>query len=358
MTKAFAARTDAKSLKCLIWDLDNTLWDGTLSEGDDVRLKHGVVDVLRTLDERGILHSIASKNDYDQAWAKTREFGLDEYFLYPQINWAAKSVSVGQIAKDLNLGLNTFGFIDDQPFERAEVLFVHPQVTTYDAAELASVLSYPEMIPRFITDDSARRRTAYRAELARKTAREESERPEKEFLDSLNMVFTIAPAEEQDLRRCEELTVRTNQLNTTGVTYSYDELLELSRSPDHMLLLASLEDRFGSYGKIGIVLVDLGEEVWTIQLLLMSCRVISRGVGGILLTHVIRKAANAGVKLEALFARNDRNRLMQITYQLAGFRKVGRGTPAILEYQGPANPPMPHGVEIRILLTPTSHEIE
>lgn len=349
MNKAIAIRTDAKSLKCLVWDLDNTLWDGTLSEGDDVRLKDGVVDVLKTLDQRGILHSIVSKNDHDRAWAKVREFGLDEYFLYPQINWDSKSAGVGQIAQDLNLGLDAFGFIDDQPFERAEVRFVYPQVTTYDVAELSSIPAYPEMIPRFITDDSARRRTMYRAELARKTARETSGQPDKEFLDSLNMVFTIAPAQEQDLRRAEELTVRTNQLNTTGVTYSYDELLELSRSPDHMLLLASLEDRFGSYGKIGIVLVDLGEEVWNIQLMLMSCRVISRGVGGILLTHVIRKAHEAGVKLRALFARNDRNRLMQITYQFAGFREVPRATQAILEYQGPPNPPMPDGVEINIL---------
>jgi FkbH-like protein len=347
MNEAIAARTDAKSLKCLIWDLDNTLWDGTLAEGDDVRLKDGVVDVLKTLDERGILHSVASRNDHDQAWAKLQGFGLAEYFLYPQINWGAKSASVARIAQDLNLGVDALGLVDDQPFERAEVRHVHPTVTTYDQSELAGILSYPELVPRFITEDSALRRTMYRAEVFRKTARRESGKPEKEFLDSLNMVFTIAPAEEQDLRRCEELTVRTNQLNTTGVTYGYDELLQLSRSPEHLLLLASLEDRFGDYGKIGLVLVELGAKVWTIQLALMSCRVISRGVGGILLTHVIHQAHEAGVRLEALFARNDRNRLMQITYQFAGFREVEPGPPAVLEYQGPARPPMPGGIEIR-----------
>lgn len=349
MNKGVTARPESKALKCLIWDLDNTLWDGILSEGDGVRLKHGVLEVLKTLDERGILHSIASKNDFDQAWAKIQELDLDQYFLYPQISWDAKSAGVGRIAQDLNLGLASLGFIDDQPFERAEVRFVHPEVTSYDAAELADILSYPEMIPRFITEDSARRRTMYRAELSRKTARQESGQPEKEFLDSLDMVFTIAPAREQDLRRCEELTLRTSQLNTTGVTYGYDELLEASRSPDHMLLVASLEDRFGGYGKIGLVLVELGEATWTIQLMLMSCRVISRGVGGILLTHVIRLAHEAGVRLAALFARNDRNRLMQITYQFAGFREMRRGTPAIYEYQGPPHPPMPDGVKMEIL---------
>ena len=78
--------TSTKVVKVLVWDLDNTLWHGTLMEGDDVRLRPGVVDVIKTLDSRGILHSIASKNDHGEAIAKVREFGLEEYFLYPQIH--------------------------------------------------------------------------------------------------------------------------------------------------------------------------------------------------------------------------------------------------------------------------------
>ena len=101
--------------------------------------------------------------------------------------------------------------------------------------------------------------------------------------------------------RAEELTVRTHQLNTTGYTYSYEELDELRHSPDHLLLIAGLDDVFGSYGKIGLSVVELGPQSWTIKLLLMSCRVISRGVGTVMLTHIMklakRRESNCGLSL-------------------------------------------------------------
>ncbi|MCP4602787.1 MAG: HAD-IIIC family phosphatase [Proteobacteria bacterium] len=337
-----------KSLKCMIWDIDNTLWNGTLVEGDDVVLKEGVVDTLKTLDERGILHSIASKNDFDATWERIEAFGIGGYFLYPQINWGSKSASIQRIAEEINIGIDALGFIDDQIYEREEVRYSHPKVSCYDASEYRLVCDYPEFIPRFITADSACRRSMYRAEQARKTARESSGDPDRQFLASLNMKFTIAPAQEEGLRRAEELTLRTNQLNTTGVVYSYDELLGLSKSDRHVLLVASLEDRFGSYGKIGLVLIEKGAEVWTIQLFLMSCRVISRGIGGILLNHVVNLANDAGVELDALFMQNDRNRLMHVTYCFAGFCERIPGTPAVLRYEGVKNPPMPEDVEICI----------
>src|SRR5689334_8960196 len=113
------------SVKCLVWDLDHTVWEGILLEDPEVRLRPGVAEVLAELDGRGILHSIASRNDHDLAMAKLKELGLDEYFLYPKVNWGTKSESIAAIAKDLNLGVDAFAFIDDQPFEREEVQFTH-----------------------------------------------------------------------------------------------------------------------------------------------------------------------------------------------------------------------------------------
>src|ERR1700756_2328201 len=81
----------SKKIKCIVWDLDHTLWDGILLEDGDVSLKPGVVDIIKALDARGILHSIASRNDQATAEQKLRQFGVYEYFLYPQINWDAKS---------------------------------------------------------------------------------------------------------------------------------------------------------------------------------------------------------------------------------------------------------------------------
>ena len=106
------------TIKCVIWDLDNTIWDGTLLEDSSVSLKPRIGEVLEELDRRGILHSIASRNDYDQAMAKLQEFGIADYFLYPEIRWDAKSLSVRLIQEHLNIAYDTLLFIDDQPFER------------------------------------------------------------------------------------------------------------------------------------------------------------------------------------------------------------------------------------------------
>src|SRR5262245_6438166 len=118
-------REDKRMIKCVVWDLDNTLWHGALIEDGYVRLKDNVVGIIKTLDSRGILQSIASKNDYDQALDQLRRFGLAEYFLYPQINWNTKSSSIKVISSSINIGLDAVGFIDDQEFERDEVAFSH-----------------------------------------------------------------------------------------------------------------------------------------------------------------------------------------------------------------------------------------
>jgi FkbH-like protein len=116
--------------------------------------------------------------------------------------------------------------------------------------------------------------------------------------------------------------VRTNQLNTTGRTYSYAELATLANSPDHLLLVASLADRYGGYGTIGLALVEKQAELWTLKLLLMSCRVMGRGVGTVLLRHIMGLAAVHGVPLHAEFVRTGRNRVMYVTYRFAGFEEV------------------------------------
>src|SRR5262245_53445379 len=107
--------TSGKIIKLLVWDLDNTLWQGTLLEGDHVRVREDVYAVLKTLDSRGILHSIASKNNYDLAMAMLKEAGIEEYFLYSQVNWNAKSNNIRSIASSINIGLDAVAFIDDEP---------------------------------------------------------------------------------------------------------------------------------------------------------------------------------------------------------------------------------------------------
>ncbi len=341
--------TSGKVIKVLVWDLDETLWKGTLIEGDRVRLRPGVVETIQALDARGVLHSIASKNDFDLAMGKVRELGLEDYFLYPQISWNPKSAAVAEIAKAFNIGLDALAFMDDQPFEREEVRHVHPDVLTLDASEMKGLAKRPEFIPRFITDESAMRRRMYQADYHRNRAEEDFQGPGEEFLAGLQMRFSIAPPRREDLKRAEELTVRTHQLNTTGYTYSYGELDALRHSPDHLLLVADLKDRYGTYGKIGLALVEKQPTVWNIKLLLMSCRVMSRGVGTILINYIMQQAKQADVRLQAEFKSNDRNRMMLVSYRFAGFREIERdGDIVLFENDLSHLQPFPDYIDVRL----------
>lgn len=337
----------AKKIKCLVWDLDNTLWDGILSEDKQVTLRKGVVEVIKTLDRRGILQSIASKNNHEDAMEKLKEFKLDEYFIYPQINWNAKSHSIKKIAQLINIGIDTLAFIDDQVAERDEVSFVVPEILCIDADRLDTIIDMPELNPRFITEDSKLRRSMYQNDILRKNEEESFSGTQEEFLASLEMALTIGSAQEGDLERAEELTVRTHQLNSTGYTYSLEELRDLQESSNHKLLIAELEDKYGIYGKIGLSLIECKEDEWVLKLLLMSCRVMSRGVGTIILNHIMREAKAANKKLKAEFIPTDRNRMMYITYKFAGFKEADKdGELVILENDLSVIPPYPEYVKL------------
>ena len=268
-------------IKCVVWDLDDTLWDGVLAETDNVVLKNNIIDIIKELDRRGILQSISSKNEYDNVMKKLDEFGIKEYFLYPQVNWGPKSESIRTIQKAFNFGMDTFAFVDDQAFEREEVAYSIPEVLCIDASDINKLLDMEQMQPRFVTEDSKNRRKLYINDIERNKAEEKYEGAQEEFLATLGIKFTISRAKEEDLKRVEELTVRTHQLNSTGTVYSYEELLQLIHSDKYEVIVAQLDDKYGEYGKIGISVVEKEGSDWEIKLLLMSCRVMSKGVGSV-----------------------------------------------------------------------------
>jgi FkbH-like protein len=343
-----ADRRDTQ-VKLLAWDLDNTLWDGILMEGDSVRPRQDAVSAIKTLDGRGILHSIASRNDPVLAMQKLVEFGLANYFLYPQIGWGSKSDSLAHAATLLGIDLNAVAFIDDDPFERAEVQASHPQVLCIDADAIKALNERPEFVPRFVTDESRIRRELYRTDIKRKADEERAAGQKEDFLAGLEMRMSIFSAGEEDLKRAEELTVRTSQLNATGYTYSYDELEMFRVSARHRLLMARLEDRFGSYGTIGLALLECDKVAWTIKLLLISCRVMSRGAGAVLLGHILRSAKANDVVLRAEFLPTDRNRMMNVTYRLSGFTDAGAsGRVQILQHDLAEVPALPSYVKLLV----------
>lgn len=331
-----------QKVKCVVWDLDHTLWDGILLEDDNIKLKENMVEIIKELDKRGILQSISSKNDYETAKNKLMEFELWDYFIYPQINWNNKSDAIVEIAKSINIGIDTIAFIDDQEFEREEVLFSHPEVLYIDSLRPQGILEMDRLIPKYITSDSKKRRAMYQNDIRRNNIETEFKGTKEEFLSTLGMVLKINTAKEEDLQRAEELTVRTHQLNSTGYIYSYDELKEFIESEKYEVLITRLEDKFGEYGTIGLILIEKDKKIWELKLLLMSCRVMSKGVGNVLMNYIINKARENNVILRAQFVPTERNRIMYITYKLNGFKEVeNKGTLVIFEADMSYERPLP-----------------
>jgi FkbH-like protein len=307
--------------KCVVWDLDNTLWDGVCLEGA-VRLRPEATDTLATLDRRGILHSVASRGDADLALAQLRTFALDEYFLAPKINWLPKHTNIIAIGRELDIPLDAMAFVDDEPFELEQVAAMLPGVMPLHARDVGRLTALPELTPSSTTPEARARRQFYRAETVRQSEQRRYA-SRAEFLHACDMRLILRPMDVPDVPRVMELMTRTHQLNTTGIVYAPDDMRSLAQAarPDHAVTLADLSDRFGDYGTIGVALVQMTATTWALRYLALSCRVLGRGIERTFLAALLRDAARRGYRdAEALFRDTGRNRQMRVLYHVAGFR--------------------------------------
>jgi FkbH-like protein len=309
VAQATEKASPAKSgrIKCIVWDLDHTMWSGILVEDGPAKLtlNPGIAEVIRTLDERGILHSIASKNNHDEAMQVLRQFELEEYFLCPQISWQPKSEAIAAIAQQLNIGKDSLLFVDDSAFERDQVAAVHPEVRTLDVLEFRTI---PEMqecqVP--VTSESRERRRLYQVEATRNCMAQGFGDDYLSFLRHCQMQLVLTPMTSENLDRIHELTQRTNQMNFSGTRYDRDVLNRILADPALDSYVLSCEDRFGSYGIVGFCLVDTREPRMTD--LMFSCRVQSKRVEHAFLKHILhRYIAETGKDFLANYRRTPRN---------------------------------------------------
>jgi FkbH-like protein len=296
-----------KKIKCVVWDLDNTLWDGILVEdgAPRLKLKPGIGDIIRTLDARGILHSVASKNNHDEAMQVLKQFGLDEYFLCPQISWLPKSESVRAIARQLNLGMDSLLFIDDSTFELEQVKAVCPEVRVLDALQYRTLTEMQEcQVP--VTAESQQRRKMYQVEAERQGMAEEFGNDYMAFLRDCRIELSIRPMTEENIDRVHELTQRTNQMNFSGSRYDREVLRTILETPYLDTYVLSCEDRFGSYGVVGFSIVDSREPRMTD--LMFSCRIQSKRVEHAFLAHTIKTyVGRSGRNFYANYRKTSRN---------------------------------------------------
>ena len=277
-----------KSVKCVVWDLDHTLWQGILVEdgAERLQLKPGVVEVLRELDRRGILLSIASKNNPEEALEVLKKFGLDEYFLYPQISWGPKGEGIKAIARSLNIGLDTFLFVDDSPFELEQVASACPGIRVLHADEYLSLPGRKECQVE-VTEEAARRRAMYREDSLRQEAASGFGGDYFTFLRGCDIQLHIRPLTAATIQRVHELTQRTNQMNFSGNRYDRSVLEQILNTPYLDTFVLECQDRFGSYGAVGFSMVDRREPRMTD--LAFSCRIQSKRVEHAFLSYLIRR---------------------------------------------------------------------
>jgi FkbH-like protein len=323
--------------KCVVVDLDNTLWGGVVGEDgwDGVKLGadypgaafSAFQRALLDLRQRGVLIAIASKNedaDVQRVFDRSEMLLKREHIASWRVDWRDKATSVTEIAEELGLGLDAVVFIDDDPTERALVSRILPDVLVPDwprePAEFVQALhAIPSLDTLRITGEDRGRADLYRTEARREEHRRHSASIE-DFLRSLELRAAVARVGPTTVARAAQLTQRTNQFNLTLRRYSESEIAALAASPDHEVYVLSLRDRFGDAGRVALGIVAYTEEAARIEALLMSCRVLGRGVERFLLAHLAAAAlSRAATVLEGTYTPGPRNAQVADFYSRHGF---------------------------------------
>ncbi len=322
-----AARLSSPKVKCVIWDLDQTAWDGILGEQavEAVSIRPDVLRTMFALDEKGILQSIASKNDYEMAWHVLEGLGVAHLFLYPQINWKPKSANIKEIISALNIGADSCVFIDDSTFERAEVGHDVPGIRILSDRDVPGLLERPEFdVP--ITQESKQRRTSYVTDSERRRESLEYGDRYETFLKSCNMEAVLfRPTEPEQVERCLELLHRSNQLNLSTYRYTRDEFERLLANQAVLAICTSCRDRFGDYGIVGFSSMTVSDSAAVLKDFVLSCRVAQKKLENAWFRWLAGLALAAGYDtIRAPYMTTPRNAVLRSTLLECGFVECTR----------------------------------
>lgn len=328
-----------RNIKCIVLDLDNTLWGGIVSETGVEKIEigalgkgHAFTDFqiwLKELKKRGILLAVCSKNDENVAKAPFLEhpemvLKLDD-FVFFIANWNDKVSNIQQIQKALNIGIDSFVFIDDNPFERELVRTMLPGVIVPELPEdPAEYVEYLKEMNLFETtaysNEDAARTKQYQTEEKRKNLRD-SVKTYDEYLKSLEMIAEMKPFDEFQVPRISQLTNRSNQFNLRTIRYSEKEIQDIIADPSRIGLYVTLKDKFGDYGLIGVLILNRKDErTLFIDTWLMSCRVLKRGVEEYIINKLVQLAKDAGVSdLMGEYVKTPKNSMVKDVYENFGF---------------------------------------
>lgn len=326
------------SRKVLAVDLDNTLWGGVLGEVGAQGVELGglypgncyleLQRTVRRLREQGTILVLASKNDenaVEQALTEHPDMVLrPDAFSVRAVNWSAKGGNLRRAAETLSLSPESFVFMDDSAFERGQVGAELPEVAMVSAAGdpaylVDSLLRHGWFDVMALTETDRKRPELYRGRALRGEFSVGFRSPE-EFLRALGLSVQVVPATEYTAARIAQLAARTNQFNLTGIRYDESATRRMSEAPGHLVLSVSVADRFGDEGVVGALWVERRPEVWRVLNMVLSCRVLSRGVEGAVLAWLVGRARQAGAAaVEGRYARSPGNGVAAGFWTDAGF---------------------------------------
>lgn len=332
-----------KTKKCLILDCDNTLWGGVIGEDglQGIKLdRHSYPgnifyefqkSILR-LHERGILIALCSKNNEQDVWDVLEEHAdcllKRQHLASWRINWSDKASNIRSLAAELNLGIDSFVFVDDNPVECGLIRDMLPEVTVLQVPD--KLYNYPPILDRdglfdtlALSSEDLQRSQMYRDEASRKHEQAKFDTVDQ-YLASLSLSIAVHPVKEAEVLRVAQLTQKTNQFNLTTRRYSEAKIAALSSDPDWAVMSLLVRDKFGESGLTGVLIARREGEVGIIDSLLMSCRILGRNIEK---AFVLEAFANLertwGIKTwRAEYIPTHKNQQVAQFWPSVGFRKL------------------------------------
>ncbi len=346
----------ALTKKVLVLDLDNTLWDGILGDdgADGIEMATtyrgeafgNFQRVAKQIGSQGVLLAVSSKNDHEpvlEVLSTHPDMVLrDTDFVRVNANWNPKDANLRDIAARLNLGVDSFVFADDSPFETGLIAASLPEVAVVrldeePALHIGKLLADGWFDVLELTAEDRERAALYRTDAARQDLLDSSDNFE-EYLANLGVTLTVAPVSEAEVARVSQLSLRSNQCNLTTLRMQPDTVRELAQSPDHLVLYLRSGDKFGDNGLIGALFCTKGPggsegAGLTIDNYIMSCRVLSRGIEQAAIGALLAHARDAGLgPVHASYRPTKKNHRVRNFWPSFGFERHG-GTDEAPDYR-------------------------
>lgn len=329
--------------KCLVLDLDNTLWGGIVGEDGThgIKIGHGDAEgeayqafqyAIRSLLERGVILAICSKNnpeDVGEVFEQRSDMILQkDDFSAIQINWDYKHINIQKIAADLNIGIDSIVFADDNPAECAMVKQALPEVTTVhmsgDPSQFADILmQLSEFEKLFITTEDKNKLDQYQQNAAREQQKINIGSID-DYLQSLGTRVSIKAASKNNLARIHQLFSKTNQFNVTTKRYAPSDIETFLEDERWNLNIVQVKDNFGDLGVVGLYLIEQNDSVARIDSLILSCRALGRGIENCIMNNIKQDFLLSGKcsVLQGLFIMTAKNKPASTYFTDQGFQKT------------------------------------